>query len=270
MATSNISRDNNGRATTQATLSGALFDDNSLSYGVTSGRQSGDGQQSTNNSAHAQYRSMNTELSVNAGSGTGYSQVGLGARGAIVAHPGGVTFSQPVSETIGIVEAHDASDARVLNSSGLKVDSRGYAVVPYLTPYSMNTVDLDPKGMSTDVELQISSQQVAPRAGAVVMLKYPTVSGRTAIIRALQSDRQPLPFGASVFNQQGQEVGVVGQGSKIFARGLEPKGSLIVKWEDGASSSCVLAYDLPERQKADKSSSYQQIEAICSASKVQE
>lgn len=270
MATSNISRDNNGRATTQATLSGALFDDNSLSYGVTSGRQSGDGQQSTNNSAHAQYRSMNTELSVNAGSGTGYSQVGLGARGAIVAHPGGVTFSQPVSETIGIVEAHEASDARVLNSSGLKVDSRGYAVVPYLTPYSMNTVDLDPKGMSTDVELQISSQQVAPRAGAVVMLKYPTVSGRTAIIRALQSDRQPLPFGASVFNQQGQEVGVVGQGSKIFARGLEPKGSLIVKWEDGASSSCVLAYDLPERQKADKSSSYQQIEAICSASKVQE
>lgn len=267
-ATSNISRDSNGRAMTQATLSGALFDDSSLSYGITSGRQSGGGQQSTNNSANAQYRSTNAELSVNAGSGTGYSQVGLGARGAIVAHPGGVTFSQPVSETIGIVEAHDASDARILNSAGLKVDSRGYAVVPYLTPYSMNTVDLDPKGMSTDVELQVSSQQVAPRAGAVVMLKYPTVSGRTAIIHALQADRQRLPFGASVFNQQGQEIGVVGQASKIFARGLESKGSLIVKWEDEASSTCVLPYELPERQKDDKSSSYQQIEAICSLSKV--
>lgn len=264
--TGNMTRDSAGRIATQATLSGAAFDDNSLSYGVTSSHANGGAtKQATSGSANVQYHSANADFSANVGAGPGYNQRGFGVRGAVVAHPGGVTLSQPVSDTIGIVEAEHAADACVVNASGLRVDGRGYAVVPSLTPYNVNTVELDPKGLSTDVELQTTSQQTAPRAGAVVMLKYATVTGRSAVIHALQEDGAALPFGASVFNAQGTEVGLVGQASRIFARGLEPKGRLAVKWGDDASTMCHLDYTLPAPEKNGKSAGYQQIEARCTS-----
>jgi len=139
-------------------------------------------------------------------------------------------------------------------------------VVPYLTPYSMNTIQLDPKGTSTDVELQVTSQQIAPRAGSVPMVKFETVSGRSAVIQSTQPDGNPLPFGATVLDESGQEIGVVGQASRIFARGLQDKGQLTVKWGDDASSLCHIAYDLPARSKGSKSDSYQQVNATCTAS----
>ena len=266
-ATGSVSYGNNGRAQAQTNLSGSVGVDNSLSYGVTaihaSGGQSGS---STSGSTNALYRGRYAELAGSAGVGKGYSQGSVGVRGAVVAHPGGVTLSQPVSETFGIVEAPDAKGARVVNSPGVRIDSRGYAVVPYLSPYSMNTVILDPKGMSTDVELQVTSQQIAPHAGSVPLLKYATVSGRTGLIRARQSDGTPLPFGATVVDEIGKDVGVVSQASRIFARGLQDKGQLTVKWGDDTNSVCHIAYELPVWNQAEKSTEYQQIDATCTTS----
>lgn len=263
---SNITRDSAGRTSTQATLSGGVFEDSSLSYGVTTSYANGGvGIKTSSGSANMQYHSSYADFSANVGAGSGYTQSGFGMRGAVVAHPGGVTLSQPISETIGIVEAKDAADARVINVSGLHMDGRGYAVVPYLTPYNLNAVELDPKGLSTDVELQTTSQQTAPRAGAVVMLKFPTVMGRSAVIHALQKNDAPLPFGAPVFDESGNQIGTVGQASRIFARGLQAQGVLAVKWGDDTASSCQIAYDLPQREKNDKSDNYQRIDAACGA-----
>ena len=263
--TGNVSRDSSGNTQTQTMLSGSLGTDNNLSYGVTANHGAGGGSSSTGGSANAMYRSPYAELSGSVGTGNGYSQGSIGIRGAVVAHPGGVTLSQPLSETVGVIEAPDAAGARVLNASGVRVDGRGYAVVPYLTPYSMNTVELDPKGLSTDVELQVTSQQVAPRAGSVAMLKFATVSGRSALIRAKQSGGKVLPFGAEVLDEQGMTIGTVGQGGKIFARGLQDKGELTVKWGESASTVCRIAYDLPLREKGSKSKDLQQVEGTCAA-----
>ena len=250
----------------QTTLSGALGTDNDLSYGVTVNHASGGaGSATTGGSANVMYRSPYAQFSATAGAGTGYSQGSLGVSGAVVAHPGGVTLSQPLSETFGIIEAKNAEGARLNNASGAQVDSHGYAVVPYLTPYAMNTVELDPKGLSTDVELQETSEQVAPHAGSIAFLKFATVYGRSAVIEARQANGTPLPFGASVLDESSKEIGVVGQASRIFARGLQDKGNLTVKWGDDASSLCHIAYDLPVRQKDSTSDSYQQIEENCTA-----
>lgn len=259
-----LSRDTAGRTQAQARLSGAAGDNNNLSYGVAVNHDSGMGNSGTSGSANVGYRGSVAELSASVGVGSGYAQGSLGVRGAVVAHPGGVTLSQPISETIGIIQARDAEGARVLNASGVRVDRRGYAVVPYLTPYTMNTVDLDPKGLSTDVELQVTSQQVAPRAGSVAMIKFATASGRSAVLEVVQPNGDVLPFGATVFNAQGHEVGVVGQASRIFARGLDDQGQLTVTWGNDSASSCRIDYTLPEREKG-KSNEYQQISASCNS-----
>ncbi|AQQ37738.1 MULTISPECIES: fimbria/pilus outer membrane usher protein [Burkholderia] len=261
--TSNVTHDTRGRTQVQSMLSGSLGVDNDLAYSVSANHTNGNGDSSTDGNGNLTYRARFAELSLSAGGSSNYQQGSVNIRGAAVAHPGGITLSQPLSETFGIVEAKGAEGARVTNASGVRVDSRGYAIVPFLTPYNLNTVELDPKGISMDVELKETSQQVAPRAGAVPFLKFDTDTGRSAVILARKADGTPLPFGAAVTDEAGKELGLVGQGSKVFVRGLKDHGELVVKWGNDSRSVCRLAYDLPVKASRRKATSYQQITSMC-------
>lgn len=261
--TANVSRDTRGATQVQSMLSGSLGTDNNVSYGVSTNYSNGQGGTNTGGNANATYRGRYAELGVAAGGSSDYQQGSLSLRGGVVAHPGGVTLSQPMSDTFGIVEAKGAEGARVTNASGVKIDGRGYAIVPYLTPYNLNTVELDPVGISMDVDLKETSQQVAPRAGSVPFLKFNTDTGRSAVILARKSDGTPLPFGAAVIDETGKELGVVGQASRIFARGLNDKGELTVKWADNGNSVCRISYDLPVKASKQKATSYKQITSVC-------
>lgn len=259
----NMVHDSNGRTQLQSSLSGSAGLDNNFSYGLNANHSSGDGSSTTNGGANVMYRAPVAELSASVSGGADYQQASVSARGAMVAHSGGITLSQPLSETFAIIEAPEAAGARVTNASGVRVDSRGYAIVPYLTPFNMNMIELDPKGLSTDVELKETSQRVAPLAGSVPLLKFATESGRSALIRSRRPDGSPLPFGATVLNEQGKEVGSVGQMGKIFARGLESQGELTVKWGKDKSAVCHVPYKLPERKKQKGLQPLQRIDAAC-------
>ncbi|KVL47678.1 fimbrial protein [Burkholderia cepacia] len=268
LATS-FSRDTRGSTQAQTSLSGALGVDNNVSYGLNVNHGNASGASQTNGGASILYRGPIAELSGSASAGTDYQQFSAGARGAIVAHPGGVTLSQSLSETFAIVEAPNAEGARVTNASGVRIDRRGYAVVPYLTPFAMNDIGLDPKGLSTDVELKETSQRVAPLAGAVPMLTFKTAYGRSAVIRTRQADGSPVPFGAIVTDADGKDVGTVGQGGKLFARGLADQGSLQVRWEAGRGKSmCELSYSLPVRKRTATYQPLQSLDLPCVASGV--
>lgn len=262
--TANLSRDNRGAVQAQSTLSGSSAD-SQVSYSLTANHASGSGSGASNGgSVNAAYRGRYAELTGSAGAGTGYSQMSFGLRGAVVAHGGGITLSQPISDTIGLVQADGAEGARLLNATGVRVDRQGYAVVPYLMPYSLNTIELDPKGLPMDVELKVSSLQVAPRAGAVTLLKFDTITGRAALIHAKRLDGSSLPFGARVLDEGGEEVGVVGQASRIFVRGLNEHGRLTVVWDSELSASCVIPYDFSlVRKDGSRSADLDEIETAC-------
>jgi outer membrane usher protein len=246
----------------QANVSGTLGADNQYSYNAygTYGQNSGAG--NGNAGVSGVYRAPYAQVTASASAGTGSSQVSAGVSGSIVAHPGGVTFSQTVGDTFGIVEAKGAEGASVASAQGVKINHNGYAVVPYLTPYGMNTVDIDTKGTSTDVEFESTSEHAVPRLGSVVMLKYKTVTGRAALIRAPRLGGEALPFGADVVDGNGRNVGVVAQDSKIFARGLEEKGSLFVKWGEAAAEQCKIDYVLP-KQSGKTDVAYLSIQGHC-------
>ncbi|RQR67024.1 fimbrial biogenesis outer membrane usher protein [Burkholderia sp. Bp9126] len=261
--TTNLSHDTRGRTQVQSMLSGSLGADNNLSYGVSANYANGQGSTDAGGNANVTYRGRYAELGLAGGGSSDYQQGSLSLRGGVVAHPGGVTLSQPLSETFGIVEAKGAEGARVTNASGVRIDQRGYAIVPYLTPYNRNTVEIDPIGTSMDVELKETSQQVAPRNGAVPFLTFRTHTGRSAVIQARKPDGTPLPFGAAVTDETGKELGVVGQASKVLARGLKDKGELTVKWGDDSGSLCRIRYDLPVKASARRNASFQLVTGVC-------
>lgn len=255
-----FSHSNRGYSTSQVGVTGSAGVDDNFNYGAT---VSDDTRGGSSGAVNAQYRSPYSTLSGSYAQGSGYRQASLGANGALVIHGGGITFSPQQGETMALVEAKGAKGAQVANYSGVRVDGHGYALIPYLTPYTLNTVQIDPKGISTDIELQSTSQQVAPYAGAVVKVMFSTNSGRAALIHALDANGQPLPFGAEVLDAQGQDVGVVGQASRLYLRGLADSGRLLVKWGDQPGQQCRIDYRLPVRDKHARPMFYDTLDAAC-------
>ncbi len=264
--TFNANRSNTGDTQNQAMLNGTLGADNQFTYGATATHGSnGSGNAGTLN---AGYRSPYAVFNASYGKGQDYSQSSVSMSGAIVAHPGGVTFGQPISDTVGIIYAPGAAGARLNNAAGARVDHFGYAIVPYLTPYSLNTIQIDPKGLPLGVQLDATSAQVAPYAGAVVMMKFKTETGRTIIVRARLANGQALPFGTEIFNTKGDSLGVVGQGGQALLRGVNQAGQATARWQDddGAAQSCSFDYQLQHAGKQHQTTrTYQQLNVTCAA-----
>ena len=259
---SNVGR-SGGQMQSQMLLTGTTGDAQQVNYNVGVGH----GNSGNTLNLNGQYRGSQGILNAGYAQGSAYRQASVGASGALVAHSGGITAAQTLGETVAIVHAPGAEGAQVGGAVGVTIDSRGYAVVPYMTPYTMNTVDIDPKGTSLDVELKSTSQKVAPRAGGVVMLNFETTVGRSALIEASRPGGEPLPFGADVFDAAGANVGLVGQQSRIYARGLEDRGRLTVKWGKLPTQQCDIAYDMPTKpEKQALSAPILKLSGVCAPS----
>ncbi|SPA02309.1 fimbrial biogenesis outer membrane usher protein [Cupriavidus taiwanensis] len=243
-----LSHDSSGGTSLQQSVTGTLGDDNAFTYGVNAGYTGGGNSTDTATvGANVGYVSPFATVTASASKGRNYSQAGFGISGGIVAYAGGVAFTPMPGDTMAIVEAADAAGARVTNGSGLRVDPWGHAIVPSLTPFSTNQIEIDPRGLPISVALKTTQQNTAPTAGAIVKMKFETDNpGRAAILRVMGPDGEPLPFGAEVTDAQGQAAGTVGQGGRIIVRGLkQDSGELLVKWGSDATSSCALRYALP-------------------------
>ncbi|CAI8852903.1 outer membrane usher protein [Pseudomonas chlororaphis] len=229
-------------------VSGTLDEAGKAAYSVALSRD--DQQRETTRNASLNYFLPEVSLNSSYSQGSDYRQASIGASGGMILHPGGLTFAQTLSETSGLVYAPHAQGAGVGYSSA-RVNGSGYAVVPSLTPFQLNTVDIDPQGMPDDVELQVSSRNTAPVAGAVVMLSYPTRKARSFLINSLQPNGALLPFAAIATDaESGVEMGAVGQGSRLVLRSEKNQGSIRVEWGDQPGQQCLIDYRLPERDAA--------------------
>ena len=249
--------------TLQTTLAGVAGDSNQLSYGIGANRSSGDTIPSSNQgNVNFGYRGPYAMTNAGYTQGNGYHQSSFGLSGGVVAYAGGVVLSQMLGDTFAIVNAPHASGAGVGNSPGLKVDPLGHAIVPYLSPYINNTLTLDPKGMSRDVQLNVTSLEIAPHLGAIPLVNFDTVVGHGAIIHALQLNGAAVPFGANVLDTRCNVVGVVGQSGRMFVRVAEYQGVLTAKWGDSADEQCRMSYSISAKAQG-SSVGYAYADAQC-------
>ncbi|MFC3550751.1 fimbria/pilus outer membrane usher protein [Lysobacter cavernae] len=260
--TASATRDDSGQTQGQVTLSGQAGVDGQFTYGASAAHGDDAG---TSGSVNTGYRGSYTVLNASYGQGDGYSQASFGMAGAVVAHPGGVTFGQPAGDTLAIVQAPHATGARVISAPGVRINRFGYALVPYLTPYHINSVELDPKGVSLDVQLAATSARVAPYAGSVAMLRFETEYGRTALVRARTGDGRAVPFGAEGRDAQGRVLGIVGQGGRLLVRGADAQGTMTLSWqEEGEARQCRVSYRMPSSpQAAAATSDYPTLDVRC-------
>lgn len=261
MLTTSLNYSDNKNTTAQTTLSGTMGEYSQLSYSAFGSSNQADSHRANSLGGNVQYSSPYAVMNGGASSGSSNRQLNLGLSGSVVAHPGGVNLTQYQGETMAVLQAKGAEGATISSNVGAAIQSNGYGVVSGLMPYRQNDIALDPKGTSQNVEILGSSQQVAPSAGAITMLKYETETGAPVMLQATRTDGKPIPLGAEVLDNKGQYLTMVGQGDLIFVRGLAPQGQLVVKWGQGADQRCSLPYSLPAN--ADKQQNYPKVAAKC-------
>ncbi|WP_336222949.1 fimbria/pilus outer membrane usher protein [Enterobacter kobei] len=233
-------QNSNGGKGQQMTLSGVAGEENQYSYNLSAAHDNYSG---TSGSVSGTWQNRVTQMTGSYGEGKNYRSTSVGMSGGVVVHSGGVTLTPYNSDSYALIEAKDAKGAKVAGYAGASIDSFGYALFPSLMPYQMNSVSIDPEGASQDVEFENTSQRVAPRAGAVVKVKFRTNSGTPVLIKS-NFGGEPLPFGAEVYDENNRNVGTVTQGSVIYARTQEQRGAFTIKWGSGIFEQCRVSYIL--------------------------
>lgn len=224
----------------QVGLNGTALADNNLSYSL---------QQSYTNHGVGGSGNINADYKGGQGEITGgynydddTQQVNYGLKGAIVVHPHGITLSQPLGDSLAIVKAPGADDAKVQNNTGVYTDWRGYAVVPYVNAYRKNRIALDTSTLGDGVDIDTAVQTVTPTQGAVVMADFNTRVGRRVLMTLLYRGL-PVPFGAQAKMKEGGS-GIVGDDGQVYLTGVPDEGDITVNWN--GKQQCVAHYRLPE------------------------
>jgi outer membrane usher protein len=248
--TTNLSYSDSGKSTqAQTSLSGSLGEHNEFSYNVSGNYDHSKRGSGGSGSVNGNYASSVGTFGASAGAGKHTQQYSLNASGGVILHGMGLTFGPPLGETNTVVEAKGAKGAYINGLSNNRVNSFGYGIVPSLSPYVLNRIEIDPKGLPLDVELKTTGQDVAPLAGAVIKTVFETDNRRTIILTTRRSDGTALPFGSEVINREGISVGQVSQGGRVLARGVAEIDSLIVKWGSGPEENCTIEIRAEQHQQ---------------------
>ncbi|NIL01552.1 fimbrial biogenesis outer membrane usher protein [Yersinia mollaretii] len=259
-----MTNNNQGSVQNQAGINGTSLDDR-LSYNVTQGWSNDDS--SDMGSVNTGYRGSKGIANMGYSYGSGYRAVNMNASGGVVAHAEGVTLSQPLGDTVALVSAPGAGGSKVMNGNK-QVDSRGFAVVPYLSNYQRNNISLDPATLPEGVDITQSSQNVYPTKGAVVKANFGTRIGYQVLV-TLSKSGGLIPFGAvvAVEGSAGEEphTSIVGDAGQVYLSGLPESGRLQVKWGGDASQRCNVAFNLANTPAPSAVNPIRQLPLSCGA-----
>lgn len=252
-----------GQGTTQqAGLSGNALD-NQLNYNVSQTL----GNDNDTSNLSASYRGNSGTVSAGYNRSQAQEQINYGLRGGIVAHPYGVTLSQEMSDTVALVRAPGAANIKVNNQTGLSTDWRGYAVMPYMSPYRRTDISLDPQGLGTNVALDQTSTSVTPTRGAVVLADFKTQRGHQVMMTLRKANGDYVPFGATakLLLDEGEQnnSSIVGDEGLLYISGMPDSGSLEVQWGRGADASCKVNFNLKSASENQMDGVPLQVQSVC-------
>lgn len=231
-------RDTQNRYIAQTSLYGTAGEYDQFNYGGTVSKQ----ENLTAYSVNAGYDSPFIRLGVTHSHSPYFNQRSYEASGAVVAHPYGITLSSVLGETFAIIHAKGAKNARIKNKMNHRLDYWGNAIVPYLSPYRINSVGIDIEDLPEDIEISATSKDVIPRANTASLVKLETQSGTLHFFDVSLHDNTLPPIGAEIFDYQGRLIGHVGQDGRAFFRTEETSGTLRLVWGPSQKEQCKLSY----------------------------
>lgn len=257
-----LTQNNHHESTMQVGLNGTMLEGRNLSYNVQeSWMHSPDDSYSGNAGMtyDGTYGSVNGSYSWSRDS----QHFDYGARGGVLVHSDGVTFSQELGETVALVKAPGAEGLSIENATGISTDWRGYTVKTQLSPYDENRVALNSDYFSkANIELENTVINLVPTRGAVVKAEFVTHVGYRVLFNVRQVNGKPIMFGAmaTASLETGTVTGIVGDNGELYLSGMPEKGEFLLSWGQAADEKCKAAYHITHKPD---DTSLVQMDAIC-------
>lgn len=245
-ASTQVTHDNQGRTQNQVGMTGTTAD-GAVNYGLL--ESWGNQNQVSNSNLNLGYQGSKGNLNAGYSYSTNSRAMNMNVSGGLIAHSEGVTLSRTLGSSMALVSAPNAAGVNVTNG-GTITDWRGYAVAPYLTDYSKNSIGLDPSSLPENVDLPQSNVNVYPTKGAVVKANFATRIGYQ-VLMTLNKNGSLVPFGATASlldpsATQEDNVGIVGDRGQIYLTGLPEKGVILISWGISADKQCRVNFDLKD------------------------
>ncbi|EEN0657235.1 fimbria/pilus outer membrane usher protein [Salmonella enterica] len=219
-----------------------------LHWNVRERYRDGAGNDKASSALYLDYRGTYGEMTGNYSYSRYQRLSGAGLKGNLLLTGNGLTLGQPQGDTLALVEAPGVSGAPVGSWPGVRTDFRGYTALGYLTPYQMNDISVDPRGLPDDAALPQTTVKVAPTKGAVVRAKFHPSVGKRVLLTLLRPAGSPVPFGAVASvagNTSG--AGIVSEGNQVYLTGVKDESSVTVRWGQGQQKQCVAELSVPEK-----------------------
>ncbi|MDA6847342.1 fimbria/pilus outer membrane usher protein [Escherichia coli] len=245
-ASYSMSNDLKGGMTNLSGVYGTLLPDNNLNYSVQVGNTHG-GNTSSGTSGYSSlnYRGAYGNTNVGYSRSGDSSQIYYGMSGGIIAHADGITFGQPLGDTMVLVKAPGADNVKIENQTGIHTDWRGYAILPFATEYRENRVALNANSLADNVELDETVVTVIPTHGAIARATFNAQIGGK-VLMTLKYGNKSVPFGAIVTHGENKNGSIVAENGQVYLTGLPQSGKLQVSWGKDKNSNCIVEYKLPE------------------------
>jgi outer membrane usher protein len=172
--------------------------------------------------------------------------VRLGAQGSLVFMDGSLFAAKRLTNSFAVVEVpgHAGIGIGLHGRVQARTDASGRALVPGLTPFRANSIQIDPKELPISAELDNIEQIVVPPERSGVKVVFPVRSGRGALIRIVfDDDGAAAPAGAEVEIVGDKGEFFVARRGEAFVTGLQPKNRLRLNWN---GQSCQFDVELPQ------------------------
>ncbi|SEE35674.1 fimbria/pilus outer membrane usher protein [Pseudomonas palleroniana] len=169
-----------------------------------------------------------------------------GARGGVVLHGDGVTFSPyPVRDTFAVVSVGEMAGIKLSTPSGpVWTDWQGQAVAPQLAAYGRSPVEVQTRSLPRNADINNGLAVLTAGRGSVDKLQFGVSLTRRVLLSVTTADGRPLPRGAAVSTENGEFVTLVQEGSQVFLPNALDQRPLWVKPPD--QPRCRLDFALPK------------------------
>ncbi|MDK9587585.1 fimbria/pilus outer membrane usher protein [Lelliottia sp. V86_10] len=243
-ATAMITNDLKGNSNQTVGVNGNIMNSPALTYNTQFGYNVKKHDDDTKNAnVGATYKGRYGEAQVGYNQDDQQKQFTYGLNGQLVLHRHGLTLGQYSDGAIALVSAPGADHVGISNNLGVYTDWRGYTLVPDLTDYKTNSVQIDPDSVGQNMSFENISAEVIPTKDAVVMASFPVNIGRKVLF-TLNYKGDVIPFGSQAYLKGSDRMFFVGDRGELFITGASEEGEITVDMTE--EHQCKAHYQLPK------------------------
>jgi|GEM_PF-6533155 len=179
--------------------------------------------------------------------------------GSLLAVQGNLAWSRPAGASFGVVEVPGFPGVEIFQDRQPvgHTDRRGRLVLPFLSPFRSNVVEIGDGQLPLQAELESLRQEPVPHAGSGVRVLFDARIERNVRFRLVGEDGEPLPAGTRLFvvdsaagtpgasASQATPAARVGRDGKVFLAGVAEPVDLSAARARSAGEPCLLHIEPP-------------------------